>query len=235
MEKKKNRIMFFSMVSPSHGWTRWTTWVTQFMPLEIKNWTVDKQEPSSVRRQVKSSTHLSSHFLLTNFLQLTFTCNSWYGSVLWDLYGSAAGVAFRTWNTTVKIAWDVDRATHTYIVDHLLARDMPSVRQQILKRYIKFVTSLLSSPNPVINLLAVLSANTVQSTTGRNILNIKQEFNMDPLTTPRDKFIVNKSVIPVGGEENLVLLMDLIMAKQAEVEDDIVTELEGLIKITCVG
>ena len=150
-------------------------------------------------------------------------CNSWYGSVLWDLYGSAAGVAFRTWNTTVKIAWDVDRATHTYIVDHLLARDMPSVRQQILKRYIKFVTSLLSSPNPVINLLAVLSANTVQSTTDRNILNIKQEFNMDPLTTPRDKFIVKKSAIPVGGEENLVLLTDLIMAKQAEVEDDIVT------------
>ena len=112
---------------------------------------------------------------------------------------------------------------------------MPSVRQQILKRYIKFVTSLLSSPNPVINLLAVLSANTVQSTTGRNILNIKQEFNMDPLTTPRDKFIVNKSAIPVGGEENLVLLTDLIMAKQTEVEDDIVNELDGLIKITCVG
>ena len=55
-------------------------------------------------------------------------CNSWYGSPLWDLYGNAAGIAFRTWNTTVKIAWNMDRGTHTYIVDHLLARDMPTVR-----------------------------------------------------------------------------------------------------------
>ena len=161
-------------------------------------------------------------------------CNSWYGSVLWDLYGSAAGIAFRTWNTTVKLAWDVDRATHTYIVEHLLARDMPSVRQQIIKRYIKFVTNLLSSPNPVLSLLAVLSANTVQSTTGRNIVNLKQEFNMDPLTTPRNKFVVIKSVIPDGGEDNLVLLKDLINAKQDEFEDDIRSELEGLIKNTCV-
>ena len=70
-------------------------------------------------------------------------CNSWYGAMLWDLYGEAAGMAFRSWNTTVKIAWGLDRATHTYIVDHLLTENTPSVRHQIIKRYIKFVTTLL--------------------------------------------------------------------------------------------
>ena len=83
-------------------------------------------------------------------------------------------------------------------------------------------------------MLAVLAANTVQSTTGRNIVNLKQEFNMDPLTTPRNKFVVTKSIIPEGGEDNLVLLKDLINAKQDAIEDDIRSELEGLIKNTCV-
>ena len=111
-------------------------------------------------------------------------CNSWYGSMLWDLYGTAAGCAFRSWNTTAKIAWGLDRATHTYIVDHLLTKDLPSMRQQIVRRNVKFVSGLIASPNPVINLLAVLSVNTVQSNTGRNISNMKEEFQLDPLTTP---------------------------------------------------
>lgn len=38
----------------------------------------------------------------------------------------------------------------------------------------------------------------------------------------------------LGGEDNLVLLKDLINAKQDAIEDDIRSELEGLIKNTCV-
>ena len=103
-------------------------------------------------------------------------CNDWYGSMLWDLYGDAAGRAFRAWNTTVKIACGLDRATHTYIVEHFLSGNMPSVRQQIITRYIKFVGNLLQTTNPVISLLATLSVNCAQSITGKNLLNIKEEF-----------------------------------------------------------
>ena len=108
-------------------------------------------------------------------------CNSWYGSMLWDLYGQAAGRAFRSWNTTVKIAWGVERATHTYIVDHLLAGDIPSVRQQVVQRYCKFVKGLLSSRNPIICTLANMAVETAESTTGLNIMNIRTEFGMNPL------------------------------------------------------
>ena len=35
-------------------------------------------------------------------------CCAWYGSMLWDLYGPSAEKAFRTWNTTCKIAYGLD-------------------------------------------------------------------------------------------------------------------------------
>ena len=153
--------------------------------------------------------------------------------MLWNLYGNSAGMAFRSWKTTVKIAWGVDRATHTYFVYHLLARDMIPLRQQILRRYVKFVTGLLYSFNPVVTLLAVLSVNTVQSNTGWNIHKMKEEFGMDPLKTSRNEFVVEKSDIPAGGEDDLILLQDLMTIRSNEVDDDIISELDALIRNTC--
>ena len=37
----------------------------------------------------------------------------WYGAMLWDLYGEKDGQLYRSWNTSVMVAWDVPRATHT--------------------------------------------------------------------------------------------------------------------------
>ena len=161
-------------------------------------------------------------------------CNSWYGAMLWDLYGDAAGIAFRSWNTTVKIAWGLDRATHTYIVDHLLTGNIPSVRQQITKRYIKFVNTLLSTVNPIISLLATLAVNSVQSTTGKNLANIREEYGMNPFTTPRSNFVAVKASIPPEGQSNLMLLDEFLARRETE-SSDIIPEIDGLIHNICTG
>ena len=161
-------------------------------------------------------------------------CNSWYGAMLWDLYGDAAGVAFRSWNTTVKIAWGLDRATHTYIVDHLLTGNIPSVKQQIIKRYIKFVNALLSTVNPIISLLATLAVNSLQSTTGKNLANIKEEFGINPLITPRNQFVTKKASIPSEEHSNLMLLDEFLTRRENET-DDIIPEIDGLIHNLCTG
>ena len=79
----------------------------------------------------------------------TYAC-AWYGSCLWDLYGDAAGKAFRSWSTTVKMAYGLPRQCRTYIVDHLLSGTLPTVRQMIIRRYVQFAQKLTSSGNPVI-------------------------------------------------------------------------------------
>ena len=39
-------------------------------------------------------------------------CSSFYGSMLWDLGGDLAQQYYNAWNTCVKLAWQVPRATH---------------------------------------------------------------------------------------------------------------------------
>ena len=72
-----------------------------------------------------------NHTFLPPWAESPICCNSWYGSMLWNLFGNAAVMDFRSWNTTVKIAWGVDTATHTYFVDHLLAQVMIPLRSAV--------------------------------------------------------------------------------------------------------
>ena len=48
---------------------------------------------------------------------VTVYASHFYGSMLWDLYGEGANQVYRSWNTCVKLAWDIPRMTHNYFVD----------------------------------------------------------------------------------------------------------------------
>ena len=76
----------------------------------------------------------------------------------------------------------------------------------LIRRYVQFVQSLSTSANPVISNLAKLSVNTVRSVTGRNIVKIRDEFQLDPLSVHKKQFHVSKVEIPEGGDKNIELL-----------------------------
>ena len=64
---------------------------------------------------------------------------SFYGSMLYNLYGEEANMIYRCWNTAAKLVWDVPRSTFTFLVDRVLTGEMPSVRDSILTRYAMFL------------------------------------------------------------------------------------------------
>ena len=140
----------------------------------------------------------------------------WYGSMLWDLYSEKVGQVFRSWNTSVKTAWGVPRSTHTFIVEHLLARDTPTVKQQLVGRYVNFFRSLILSKSPEVQVVANLAGRCARSTTGRNLLNIQRETSLDPWLTPAWKVsaAVQKSPLPENEKWRLHYLMKLIAARQ---------------------
>jgi hypothetical protein len=76
---------------------------------------------------------------------------------------------YNTWNTCIKLAWQVPRGTHTYFVERLLDCGMSHVRTDILARYVKYLTSLRSSPSMEVVVLANLVARDVRTTTGANL------------------------------------------------------------------
>ena len=90
-----------------------------------------------------------------------------------------------------------------------------------------------ASSNSVIGNLAQLSVNTVRSVTGRNIIKMKEEFNLDPLTVHKKQFHVKKVEIPEGGDGTIELLDYLLYIRGNETEEDIVSELNELISNVC--
>ena len=146
----------------------------------------------------------------------TYAC-SFYGSNLFDLYGPAANQLYRAWQVSVRDAWDVPRQTRTYYVDHII-----------------YLQGLISSINPIISALAYWSVQTVQSVTGRNVANIRREFNVNPLKCKPWTVTVKKREVPEQGHANLELLQNLLEIRAAELEPDILAELNGLIDHVCV-
>ena len=160
------------------------------------------------------------------------TYNShFYGSMIWDLFGAMANQVYRSWNTTVKLAWNLPRSTHNYFLEHLLAKDMRSARQQILSQYIGFLKRLGKSVSSEVRIMRSIAAQDIRSVTGRNCSNLCQEFSVDPWQVSASSFSrgYKQYELPDQDRWRLSFLMDLLKQKYAmqacDENTDVVTEL----------
>ena len=131
------------------------------------------------------------------------------------------------------MAHGVPRQTRSYLVENFLSFDLPSVKQLIIRRFVNFVQALLTSDNPVIWQLANLAVTTVQSNTGLNVKNIKDEFSLDPLTTNKRLFFTTAVEIPFDKTDNIELLNYLLHIRNSEHDEEVVAELDDLIIDIC--
>ena len=83
---------------------------------------------------------------------------------------------------------------------------LPSIRQLIIRKFVRYVQCLVSSANPVICQLANLAVKTTRSVTGKNVKNLIDEFQLDPLLVLNKKFFVAKTEFPHNGDESIELL-----------------------------
>ena len=133
---------------------------------------------------IRSSTDMREMFGFANPFQVLNAVSVYsahfYGAMLWNLYGEMAGQVFRSWNTCVKLAWEVPRWTHNYFVEGVLSGNLPSVRKKILVQYVRFFQNLLKSKSPEIVMLANTVGRDLGSVTGKNLFNVECEFDLDP-------------------------------------------------------
>ena len=103
--------------------------------------------------------------------------------MLWDFSSDACGQMFRSWNTCVKLVWDVPRSTHNFLVDNLLAINHCSIEKQLLSRYVNFFKNLLKSKSREVAIVANIVSRDVRSVTGKNLLLVERESGLDPWRT----------------------------------------------------
>ena len=147
---------------------------------------------------------------------LSVYCGHCYGSMLWDLSSEMAGQFFRSWNTSVKLCWNVPRATHTYLVNHLLAINHFSFREQLLVRYVKFFGKLKNSKSAPVKILANIVARDIRSTTGKNLHLIEEESGLDPWTSSEQSIreSLARQPVPPEDEWRLPLLCKYLMTRR---------------------
>ena len=103
-----------------------------------------------------------------------------YGGMLWDFTSNMCNQMFNSWNVCVKLAWNVPRSTHTYLVDNFLGINHLSIKRQLLSRYVKFFKGLLKSKSREVQILSNIVARDVRSVTGRNLRLLETETGLDP-------------------------------------------------------
>ena len=123
-------------------------------------------------------------------------CCSWYGSSLWDLNIKEAEMVCASWRTSCKLTWDVPRATRSYLVQETLIPGVTSLSVRFLINFKCFFKSLLNSPSPEVQVVAMLAGQDITITAGSNLEILRSETGMNPWTAPHDKLneaLVNKN------------------------------------------
>ena len=160
----------------------------------------------------------------------------WYGSMLWDLFGDKVGQLCRSWSTCVKLAWDLPRSTHTYLVEDVLAKDYLTVKQQLVGRFTNFFRSLLKSKSIEICVVANMVGRCAQSTTGGNLIRIHRETGQDPWKQPAWKVRdgITRAEVPPQEGYRVQYLRKLITARsELRTQALETTEVDGLIESLC--
>ena len=111
--------------------------------------------------------------------------------------------------------WDVPRSTHTYLVEHVLGLGLPSVRHRLICQYIGYFRKLRDSASKEVRVLCQIVARDAQAATGRNLLKIQEEYDLDPWSSSVSSFKMKdiRNPIPEADAWRTELLKKLLLQK----------------------
>ena len=96
--------------------------------------------------------------------------NSWFGSVLWDLFCPSAVQLESSWNRSMKITLDLPYATHRGLIEPLSGTK--HLKRILIKRFLQMISKIrISSKSILKTLLRAIEMDT-RSTTGKNLREI---------------------------------------------------------------
>ena len=101
-------------------------------------------------------------------------------------------------------------------MEHVLSCGIPSTRQRVLGQYLGFFQKLIKSDSPEIRMLASLVGRDAGSVTGANLVNIEEEFGLDPWVSSSAQLGEKYSCYSVPADDSwrLPLLVKLLDQKR---------------------
>ena len=161
-----------------------------------------------------------------------------YGSSLWQLASEEHHKLVRSWNTAVKIVWDLPHSTHTRFLESL--SPVPHLDSVLFGRYIGFIDSLLQSKKSLIRLVFSSCSGDLHSLTGQNLAFILlkyQKLTLPALTAERTR-IKKCRVYPSTEEDSwkIKLIEEIALLKKNHLEINFTSDdLEDILEYICTS
>ena len=122
--------------------------------------------------------HFSCQVPQDCYLRLFQTyCSSYYGSVLWELNVIGISSFCISWNKGVRRVIGIPYKTHTALFGPII--DSCHVSTVLVKRFCKFVDSMLTSDNEIVKVIITKAIATAQSPVGMNIAIIRNRYDIE--------------------------------------------------------
>ena len=135
-------------------------------------------------------------------------CSDVYGFMLYDLTSQSSQSYLKSWNTFVKLAWNVPVDTYTYLVENCLAENFVSLRKQVYSRYVKFFQNLFSSTSKEVRHLARIVSRDARSTVYRNVNFLLETSGLSPWDFSNWKIVqkIENSTVPPNNDWRMSML-----------------------------
>ena len=135
-----------------------------------------------------------------------------YGFMLYDLSSQSSQSYLKSWNTFVKLAWNVPLDTYTYNVENCLPENFVSLKKQIYSRYVKFFQNLFTSSSKEVRHLARIVSRDARSTVFRNVQFLLETSGLNLWDYANWRIVKNieNSPIPPNNSWRISLLMKLL-------------------------
>ena len=161
-----------------------------------------------------------------------------YGSNLWQICSEEHFKLNRSWNTAVKIVWDLPHPTHKRFLESICP--VPHLESVLTGRYVSFVQSLVKSDKSLLRMILSSTSSDLSSLTGQNVSFLQQKHKLPNLKALFDGKNSLKSlrVHPLPNEElwkiNLLTEISLIRKEHISVQFDD-NSLEEILEFVCTA
>ena len=161
-----------------------------------------------------------------------------YGSNLWQICSEEHFKLNRSWNTAVKIVWDLPHPTHKRFLESICP--VPHLESVLTGRYVSFVQSLVKSDKSLLRMILSSTSSDLSSLTGQHVSFLQHKHKMPNLMALFDGKNSLKSlrVHPLPNEElwkiNLLTEISLIRKEHISVQFDD-NSLEEILEFVCTA
>ena len=174
--------------------------------------------------------------ILFNLINIYAT--SFYGSNLWLFSSESSERIFTSWNTMIRINWNLPNTTHRYFIEEI--SNSKHIKVTFYERYLGFINSIRKSSKKCLSSLANIMCGDNGSLTRQNLNIISEDSGYENVLGANPRYIsslIKYAEVPEEEKWRINFLQELLLIRDNKLQIDqnllLKEEIEDIINFLC--